>query len=165
MRLRRVPSTLSTFLVSLVTLVIISFVGLLGFNFIFDLKVKSLEKDISETQVPLTEVERINEVKNRLASLDFLISNHRHPTKFFKFIQKNAEPKIRFITVNVSENALILSGEAENYSALAKQLVVFENREISQGVKSVELISQGLGAQGRINFNFRLELEKIFFIE
>lgn len=165
LRLRKAPPTLSVFLVSLIVLIALGFVGLLGFNFVFNIRVENLKKDIGETRVGAQETSQIQDAKDRLESLKFLIANHRRLTNIFEFLQDSTQPKVRFSQINVSDSTMTLSGETDSFLSLARQLAVFENKELSKYVNSADLSGIGIGAQGKASFNFRLDLDKNLFIK
>ncbi len=112
------------------------------------------EEKALETQVLLN--------KQKIDDFSKIFANHQRTSNFFKFLEENSHPKVRFNKLELSsqDSQAVISGETSNFENLGQQMVIFQNQEL---VKTVGVSDLVLNKEGRVNFTFTLSLDpKIF---
>ena len=120
-----------------------------------------LKEEILKSKTP----EEINLEKNVIAykrkidDFSTLLENHSFPSQFFKFLEDNTQSQIVFQSLNfdVPKNKVDLTGEADSFQTLQRQLLIFEN---SNFIKDVSLSDVGFifSKNGKKKVGFSLSL-------
>mgnify|MGYP001592813218 FL=1 len=81
-----------------------------------------------EESVRPEELESVANLDRRLKNLRVLLDNHAFASNVFAVIEQNTHPEARFTTFNFSAESrkLDMSGETTSYSALSRQIAMFE---------------------------------------
>lgn len=74
------------------------------------------------------DLESVAVLDRRLKNLRALVDNHTFASNVFKVIEQNTHPQARFTTFNfmAESRKLDMSGETTSYSALSRQIAMFE---------------------------------------
>jgi hypothetical protein len=149
---------------SIIILLIVAFAWLA--LFFYD---KSLAKEEAELDSQITVLQeenrkltlKIKDLYETLKAAKIIIAEHVYTTKVFQELENLSLPNVQFVDFNLSSAGnLGLSGRAQTYNALAKQILIFEKSEYVEGIK-VSGIS--LDQAGGVQFKTEISLDtKIF---
>lgn len=98
-------------------------------------KAKADERDLiaaqnreKEESLRPEELESVAVLDRRLKNLRALLDNHPFTSNAFTVIEHNTHPQVRFTTFNFTADSrkLDMSGETTSYSALSRQIAIFE---------------------------------------
>ena len=100
--------------------------------------------------------------QKRIDAFSSIFKNHQFASDAFAFMQTQTMPDIWFKQFNLDrQNAQIqLSGEADSYDALSRQVATFEKDEY---VKSLGGLTSSLNESSRVDFNLTLTLDPSIF--
>jgi len=95
----------------------------------------------------------------RVAVISSLLENHVYWTKFFQYLEKTTIPDVYYTNIGISSDGLVtLTGQATNYTTVARQYQVFlNNSEIFPKV-TLGGFSGGDQGKGGVGFNVQLKL-------
>jgi len=101
------------------------------------------------------------ELGKRIEGFEKTLEHRVYFSKVFEMMEELTLPQIRFADMNIdlAENKFNLRTEANSYSTLAKQVIVFEE---DQRIKSVKLSKIGLSTYGQVTSDLTLELDSSF---
>lgn len=114
-------------------LLVATLVGLVGLALLS--KTKAGERDRiaaqnreKEESLRPEELESVAALDRRLKNLRSLLDNHTFASNVFTVIEQNTHPQARFTTFNFTAESrkLDMSGETTSYSALSRQIAMFE---------------------------------------
>ena len=102
--------------------------------------------------------ELLNEIfllDERLRKMSTLLNRHLFTSNLFKLIEADVHPQVRFTSFNLTANSrkIDMSGEAANYTALAKQIALFER---NAQIEKVEFGGLSFGSNNFINFKMTI---------
>jgi hypothetical protein len=102
------------------------------------------------------------ELKKGIEDFKKVLENRPYPSKIFEMLEEITLPQVQFTDLNADllQAKLVLKTEAENYSALAEQILVFEQ---DSRIKKIEFAKIDLGPSGRVGSNLEIELNLDFF--
>lgn len=150
--------------IAAVILIIVSLAVWTGFKLFENYASKKVEELQSEqakvfTVVDRQEAERIIAVEKSAAVLQSLLKSHVYVSEFFDRISKYTLPRIQWsaCVFNSANGKASLSGEAGDYSTLAKQLLSFGEDET--GFKNIEISGVNLSRTGSVDFEMNLEID------
>lgn len=127
-------------------------------------KVASLEKQLDEQITEEDEAleDKISEAQGKIERSGRLIKQHKAPSNFFEFLEKNTHPKLRFdeTDLNVKAGRAKLGGTTESFTALGQQVNLLQNKEM---VKSVDVSGAHVESGGEVNFELLLLLNSDIF--
>lgn len=158
------------FLYISVALLIITIISYFIVGYLYNKRSDELE--VLRNQLAMQDVEEINDLKTNLTNrkmkiddFNILVSSRKSSIDFFEFVEKNTHPNVRWGDVELyfPDKILKLRGEAESFSILTQQILVFKN---SEKVKEVELENVQISEGGTKRINFSLDFllrEKAFF--
>lgn len=91
-----------------------------------------------------------------------LLKNHEFASNVFLFMQTQAMPNVWFkqFALDAKNNAVQLSGEADNMEDLSRQIAVLEKNE---HVETIGNLNTLLGEFARVEFNMSLVLDQSIF--
>ncbi len=97
--------------------------------------------------------------QKKIQDFSQLLSKHLYPSNFFKFIEENCHPKVWFsqISLNPEQAEVNLVGEAENFTAIGQQILIFKS---SPSVRNVVLAQISIGKRGRVDFGLNLSFDQ-----
>lgn len=106
-------------------------------------------------------VNQIFLIDQRLRNLRTLLSEHTASANVFALLEKNTLPQVRFLNFSFDASArkLDMSGEAASYSAIAKQIGVFER---DPNIEKVEFGGLSLSASNVAGFKVALIFKRSF---
>jgi len=90
-----------------------------------------------------------------------LLENHKFPSRFFEFFEKNTHPRVFFsqISLNSKEATCSLTGQTDSFSTLGQQLSIFnETVEVS----TLDLTQVSIGKEGKIEFTLTFSFNPKF---
>ena len=101
------------------------------------------------------------ELGKRIEGFEKTLEYRVYFSKVFEMIEELTLSQVQFADMNIDllENKFNLRIEANSYSTLAKQVVVFEE---DQRIKSVKLSKVGLNTYGQVTSDLTLELDSSF---
>ena len=106
-------------------------------------------------------------LQKRIGLAGELLSDHVYWSNFFEYLEKKTIKKVYFIDLQASRGGqIILTGAAENFTAVGEQLKVFEEDKdsvTSASVDIAQLQKTGAGAGQEILFNVYLQLKSGVF--
>lgn len=113
-----------------------------------------------ESQFPVADIERREEVARAIEASQALLDAHVRPSRIFPLLQDNTLPTIFFSTFSYAETnrAIMVSGDAPSYQAVAQQASIFESLE---EVASVTFSNLSLTSRGTVSFNFKIVLTSL----
>lgn len=102
--------------------------------------------------------ELLNEIfllDERLRNISLLLNRHTFTSNLFKLVETEVHPQVRFTSFNLTINSrkIDLSGEAANYTALAKQIAFLER---SPQIEKVEFGGLSFAPNSFINFKMTI---------
>lgn len=108
-------------------------------------------------------LDQIFTLEQRLKNLRTLLSRHVFPSNVFGFLEKNTLPEVRFLNMVFDAQAqkLDMSGEASSFSAISKQVNVFERDPQVERVEFGGLSSSGANLAG---FKLTIMFKKSFLL-
>jgi hypothetical protein len=111
------------------------------------------EKTAEETALE----NRVFGYQKRINDFSKLINKHLYASKVFPLLESVCHPKVWFSDFDFSlkDYMVVVSGEAESFSALGQQLMIFEKEPL---IKETNLSQLSLGAEGGITFTINLSL-------
>lgn len=108
----------------------------------------ALKKEILQYQ------EKINQFSS-------LVEKHRENSPVFELLEKFTHPKVWFSQFSLgADNRVILSGVAENFTALAQQQAIFKGAEFAVEAKITKI---SLSKDARVDFGLELFLDPAIF--
>lgn len=145
-------------------LVVIIWFGLLFYKNSIDKKIESTkqqteslsEQENKEMQTKILALEKnLKNVKN-------LLSQHIYSSKLLALLEKLTLPQVRWTDFNfkIESGLLSLKGQANNYSTLAKQILIFQEEPSFKEVKTSGI---SLGQLGGVKFNMEINLNPEIF--
>jgi len=151
-------------IVAAASLLVVSLVAFGGFKIYGSFASKKIEKLRSEQAAVFTaadqkEAERIISMEKSAAALQTLLNKHIYVSEFFDLVSKYTLPRIQWTACvfNSSKGQASLSGEAGDYSTLAKQLLSFEGDET--GFENIKIANVNLDRTGVVDFEMSLEID------
>ena len=110
-----------------------------------------------ESQFPVADIERREEVARAIEASKTLLDAHVRPSRIFPLLQNNTLPAVFFSTFSYAETdrAITVSGDAPSYQAVAQQASIFESLE---EVASATFSNLSLTNRGTVNFNLKIIL-------
>lgn len=150
-----------------VALLLVSVSSYFGLNYFLEKserELKDLEETLAEEKISeeIALEERVFNYQKKIRDFSTLIDRHFYPSKLFDFFQGLCHPKVWFskFNLNFKEYALVVSGQAENFSVLGQQLLIFRQED---RILEVNLPKINIGKQGKVDFTFNFSLDpKIF---
>ena len=84
-----------------------------------------------------------------------LLENHKFPSRFFEFFEKNTHPRVFFSQISLNSQDLLadLTGQTDSFFTLGQQLSIFEERP---EVATLNLTQVSIGRVGKIEFTLNL---------
>ncbi len=143
--------------------VVLASLGLLGYqNSLAKQKaslVESIEKLQDQRNADLES--NFTELGRRIKGFEKSLKRRVYFSKIFEMIEELTLSQIKFVDMNIdlSQNNFKLKAEADSYSALAKQIIAFEE---DARIKSIELSKVGLSIYGRVASELSIELNNDF---
>ncbi|PIS35761.1 MAG: hypothetical protein COT36_00855 [Parcubacteria group bacterium CG08_land_8_20_14_0_20_38_56] len=162
--------TIFYFPITLLTLVVLVFLGFFLYNAMLQKSIESIEGEIKliESQRDLKEDEKfiddIFSLNTRIRNLKHILDEHIHSSAVFSFFEKLALPKTRYygFDVNLVDGIIRSQGEAEGYVAMVKQMIVFSE---SPEVKEARVSGISLSPGGKVIFSLDLTFDKEILLE
>lgn len=110
------------------------------------------------SQRDLSLEERLKGLNMVLNVFKGVLDKHIYWTQIFKILEEKTLNTITFKNFggDVSDNSINLSGKAQSYAALAKQVKIFED---TPGVKSVLSSGIGLSEDGKVDFSLDITFD------
>lgn len=110
-----------------------------------------------ESQFPVADIERREEVARAIEISKALLDAHVRPSRIFPLLQENTLPAVFFSTFSYAETGRVItvSGDAPSYQAVAQQASIFESLE---EVTSATFSNLSLTSRGTVNFNLKIVL-------
>ena len=114
-----------------------------------------------ESQFPLSDIERREAVAQAIEASKKLLGAHVRLSRIFPLVQTNTFPSVFFSTFSYAEkdHAMLVSGEAPSYKAVAQQASIFESLD---EVESATFSNLSLTNRGTVNFNLKIILISSF---
>jgi len=106
--------------------------------------------------------EEVFNYQKKIADFSQLLQNHLFTSKTLGLLERNSHPKIWFSQYNLdsTKGILALSGEAEDFSVLGQQLLIFKKEPF---IKGLDLSNISVGRKGRVEFTLNLSLAPQLF--
>ena len=150
-------------------LIILFLVGIIWFGLLF--YKNSLDKKLESTKQQTESLsERENkEIQTKILALEKnlknvknLLSQHIYSSKLFDLLEKLTLPQVRWTDFNlkIESGLLSLKGQANNYSTLAKQILIFQEEP---SFKEVNTSGISLGQLGGVKFNMEINFNPEIF--
>ena len=100
--------------------------------------------------------------QKKIADFSQLLQSHLFTSKTLGLLERSSHPKIWFSQYNLdsTKGILILSGEAEDFSVLGQQLLIFKKEPL---IKGLDLSNISIGRKGRVDFTLNLSLDPQLF--
>jgi len=105
---------------------------------------------------------RVFGYQRKIDDFSQLIDAHLYSSKIFPFFENICHPKVWFsqFGLDFTHYELVVSGEAESFSALSQQIQIFEKEPL---IKGVSLSQLSIGREGKVDFAISFYLDpKIF---
>ncbi|KPJ56301.1 hypothetical protein AMJ49_05240 [Parcubacteria bacterium DG_74_2] len=118
---------------------------------------EDLEKQIAEKET--SEVRSLEKkvliYQEKIEDFLFLLNSQKSVLGLFTFLESNCYPKVWFsdFSFNMETGTVNLSGQAESFTALDKQLFILKQKT---EIKELNLSSISLGEQGRAEFGLNI---------
>ena len=137
-------------------------VGVFGYRFYLEYRIREMESDLSQAQAAL-DTEAIGELtslNSRIMVTKALVSKHQVITPLFRFLESSTIASVRFTNLNYSAEkdglTINLIGEARGYSSLALQSQVFNS---SRYFTNVVFSDISLNERGGVKFLFKAHVD------
>jgi len=122
-------------------------------------KLEDLGTKISEAKTPerkLLEGEVIS-WRGKINDFSGLLNDHLYSSNFFRVLEDITHPEVWFSEIDLGsrDEKVIISGQAEDFTALGQQLLIFQK---SSAVDGVSLSKVSVAKEGGISFTFELKL-------
>jgi len=106
--------------------------------------------------------EEVFNYQKKIADFSQLLQSHLFTSKTLGLLERNSHPKIWFSQYNLdsTKGILALSGEAEDFSVLGQQLLIFKKEPF---IKGLDLSTISIGRKGRVDFTLNLSLDPHLF--
>ena len=120
----------------------------------------TLAREKTSSQLLLEE--EVFNYQKKIADFSLLLRSHLFTSKTFGLLERNSHPKIWFFQFNLdsTKNLLVLSGEAEDFSVLGQQLLIFKKEPL---IKGLDLSNISVGRKGRVAFILNFSLDPRLF--
>jgi len=139
--------------------------------FVLDPFINNLSKELEQLEETLAREKTEEEIsleqeifgyQKKITVFSGLIKEHIFTSGFFTVLEEISHPKVKFaeLTLNPFEGTALLSGEAEDFSALGQQLLILKGKS---GVEDLSLSNISIGRQGKIDFALKLSLNSQLF--
>ena len=149
--------------ISFLIVVILISLGLWGYQANLIKEKTSLIERIGNLQNQRNNDLEVNfiELGKRIEGFEKTLEHRIYFSKIFEMIEELTLPQVQFADTNIdlSENKFNLKIEADSYSSLANQVIVFEE---DSRIKNVELSKTGLSTYGQVISELTLELNSSF---
>lgn len=91
-------------------------------------------------------VQKVLEIDKTINSVNYLLKNHIYSSEFFKVLEKTTLPTVQWsnFTLDTSAGTANLSGKADSYSTLAKQIVAFKDAKFDISVSGISFVRDGV---------------------
>ena len=156
-------SILMIFSIGFLIVVILISLGLWGYQANLIKEKTSLIERIGNLQNQRNNDLEVNfiELGKRIEGFERTLEHRIYFSKIFEMIEELTLPQVQFADTNIdlSENKFNLKIEADSYSTLANQVIVFEE---DLRIKNVELSKTGLSTYGQVTSELTLELNSSF---
>ncbi|KPJ71800.1 hypothetical protein AMJ50_00480 [Parcubacteria bacterium DG_74_3] len=105
---------------------------------------------------------RVFACQKKIDDFSQLIKQHLFPSKGFLFIENLCHPRVWLsqFGLELPSYQLVISGQADSFSALGQQLLIFEN---NSSIKEVNLSQLSIGKEGGVEFIINLSLDPRIF--
>lgn len=137
--------------------------GLWGYRLSLINKKEQLSQAIEElqTQRNLSLENDFREIKKGIGNFKELLANRVYASKLFSMLEELTLPSLSFtgFQADLIEGSLSLDAQAENYTALAKQILVFEKDD---RINKVEVSSANIGQSGQVASDLIIKLNLSF---
>ncbi len=144
----------SKFLFIVFILLVLLTLGLWGYRLSLNEKKEQLTQKIEslQSQRHLSLEEDFKKIKKGISNFSELLNNRIYSTKIFEMLEDLTLPNIYFLNfgADLNEGKISLDAQAQNYTVLAKQILVFEQ---DKRINSVEVSSAGIGQNGQVSSN------------
>jgi len=155
---------------ALATLVV---AGLLYWGFVWYMgsvseKINTIGAEIKTTQQEIVgSEEKVQEAlafRRKIFLTNAILSNHIHWSNFYDFLERNTYDKVYFLDMQGEEDGrIILSGVAEDFASVGKQLEIFEQAEEYVQRANVDMAQLQAGeaeaGEKSVYFNLYLQLK------
>jgi len=155
------------FVISLLIATVLCYVIFLTKN---NFQREDIKKETAVLQTVGTDQQKEYEInvvnyRNKINDFTVLFKNHEFASNIFSFLQAQTMPNIWFKQFNLDEknNAVQLSGEADDMNAFSRQVATLENEDNKKYIKSIGTLSSSLGESARVEFNINLALNQNIF--
>ena len=103
--------------------------------------------------------------QQKISDFSNLLGNHQFASNVFAFVQAQTMPDVWFKQFSMDEknDAVQLSGEADNLDALSAQVANFESEDNKKYIKDISTLNSTLGNSSRTEFNIDLVLNQSIF--
>ena len=156
-------SILMIFSIGFLIVVILISLGLWGYQANLIKEKTSLIERIGNLQNQRNNDLEVNfiELGKTIEGFERTLEHRIYFSKIFEMIEELTLPQVQFADTNIdlSENKFNLKIEADSYSTLANQVIVFEE---DLRIKNVELSKTGLSTYGQVTSELTLELNSSF---
>ena len=156
-------SILMIFSIGFLIVVVLASLGLWGYQANLIKEKTSLIERIGNLQNQRNNDLEVNfiELGKRIEGFERTLEHRIYFSKIFEMIEELTLPQVQFADTNIdlSENKFNLKIEADSYSTLANQVIVFEE---DLRIKNVELSKTGLSTYGQVTSELTLELNSSF---
>ena len=143
-----------------ISLFLVSFLAFFVLNHFHqkaELQLKQLEEILSEerSSEEITLEKKVFDYQKRIRDFSKISRSHIFPSNFFIFFEKLCHPRIWFskLSLNFKDFSLAVSGEAESFSDLGQQILIFRQEE---KIKKADLTEIAIGPEGKINFSINI---------
>lgn len=143
--------------VVLLALVLLIWLGLFVYNKSLDGQVKNLESKLQDLKKEENRemAKKIKDLESSLEITKTLLNSHLYTSQVFEFIEKLVLPNVQFADFNLnSKNSQVsLTGSAQTYNTLARQMLIFQQEK---EVKEVKVSGISLDQLGGIKFSMQM---------
>lgn len=149
--------------------IILFLVGIIWFGLLFyknsiDKKIESTKQEIESLSVQENkEIQtKIIDLEKNLKNVKNLLSQHIYSSKLLALLEKLTLLQVRWTDFNlkIESGLLSLKGQANNYSTLAKQILIFTQEPSFKEIKTSGI---SLGQLGGVKFNMEINLNPEIF--
>ncbi len=150
-----------------IALAIVAVLGYFVLNNTLEKKTQTIQ-NLDETLTKLRTPEVLNLEKEvfdwakKIKDFSILVDSHLAVSNFFSLLESLSHPKVWFFNVELKpkEAKVSFSGEAEDFSVLGQQLLIFKNEK---RIQNIELSKVSLAEEKKVRFELNFSLSPEFF--
>lgn len=148
---------------AVLVLTLLIFGGFKGYEFYQQSNIEKIRGQIEEIESKQDKemAQKILDTHKTITSVRGLLKNHIYSTQFFDALEKTTLPRVQWYNFTLlTDGNASLSGKADSYSTLAKQIIAFEEAKFKISVSGISYKKDGVEFSATTEFDPKIFLKE-----